>query len=172
MDLPRPRPLLSDCIARVGGEDWVFERIENGTTVSALARALGISRATLSKWLNAPEQKKRFLEAQGEAAYALAEESQDIVDKIRPEREGDELAKARLQIDVRRDRVKILNPAAFDKNTSLATAENIGELLVAALSAVAKRHEPAQVAATTEPLETEVVVEQKSLPLVTSQEQP
>ena len=157
LELPRSRPLLADCIARVGGEDWVFERIENGTTVSALARALGISRATLSKWLNAPEQKKRFLEAQGEAAYALAEESQDIVDKIRPEREGDELAKARLQIDVRRDRAKVLNPAVFDRNASLSTAENIGELLVAALQVVAQRHPPAQIPAMTEPLEAEVV---------------
>lgn len=155
LELPRPRPLLADCIARVGGEDWVFERIENGTTVSALARALGISRATLSKWLNHPDQKKRFLEAQAEAAYALTDESQDIADKIKPEREGDELAKAKLQIEVRRDRAEILNPNAFGKSQS--TAADLGELLVGALMAVAKRHEPAQVPATTEPLETEVV---------------
>lgn len=158
--------LVAAAVRARGGIDWLFEQIAEGHTVTALAKQLGVGRSALSMWLNRAERKARLLEAQQEAAFALTDESQEIADAIKPETGLDgttvivpmseAIAKARLQIDVRRERAAVLNREIFGKQAPRGD-NDLGEILVGALAAVAKRH--ALPPAKTEPLPTEVVPE-------------
>lgn len=158
---------VASAIRNRGGIDWLFEQIAEGQTITALAKQLGVGRTALSMWLNRPGRKERLIAAQQEGAYALTEESQYIADNIKPETGTDgttvivpmseALAKARIQIDVRRDRAAVLNREVFGKQAPREDSD-LGELLVGALVAVAKRHQP-QLPAATEPPPVEIVVE-------------
>lgn len=162
--------IVASAIRSRGGIDWLFEQIAEGQTITALARKLGVGRSALSMWLNRPERKKRLVAAQEDAAYALTDESQDIADDIKPVTGTDgttvivpmseAIAKARIQIDVRRERAAVLNREVFGKQAPRADSD-LGEILVGALTAVAKRHQPQLPPATTEPMLAEIVTEEK-----------
>lgn len=158
--------LVAAAVKNRGGTDWLFEQIAQGATISALARQLAVGRSALSMWLNKPERKQRLVAAQEEAAHALMDESQDIADDIKPETGADgttvivpmseAIAKARIQIDVRRERAAVLNREIFGKQAPRGDSD-LGEILVGALTAVAKRH--ALPPAKTEPMPAEIVTE-------------
>lgn len=159
--------LVAAAVRNRGGIDWLFDQIAQGRTISALARDLAIGRSALSMWLNKPERKERLVAAQQEAAYAITDEQQDIADGIKPETGIDgttvivpmseAIAKARLQIDVRRERAAVLNREIFGKQAPRGD-NDLGEILVGALTAVAKRH--ALPPAKTEPMPAEIVPDQ------------
>lgn len=170
MAYSQQREILESAIKARGGTDWLFEKLSEGRTIKALAAMLGVPRTSLSKWLNLGDRKKRLVEAQAEAAFAITEESQDIADEIKPVTGTDgttvivpmseAIAKARIQIDVRRERAAVLNREVFGR-AAPAADRDLGEILVGALTAVAKRHQPAQLSAARGPEPVEIVVEPK-----------
>lgn len=162
----RKRELLAAAIEQAGGWPWLFEQIATGRTVSELARQLGCARPVLAGWLTSPDKKKRLLAAQEEAAFAITEESQALADNVQPEPDvpmRDAVAKAKLQIEVRRDRAAVLNRAVFGRGESL-TGNDLGQVFVAALEAVARKRLPAptEPTAAVEPMVVEIVPNEKS----------
>lgn len=158
------RQLLTEAIERAGGPAWLFEQLATGRTVAELAQQLGFSRPLLSRWLNSPDKKKRLVAAQEEAAFAITEESQALADNVQPEPDvpmRDAVAKAKLQIEVRRDRAAVLNRAVFGRGESL-TGSDLGQVFVAALEAVARKRLPAPAMPTPalEPMVAEIVPEE------------
>jgi transcriptional regulator with XRE-family HTH domain len=86
-------------IEKAGGEDYVFSRVGNGETLTAIAKDLGVSRPLLSEWVNSAPRRDGYTLAKRLAASALAEQGLNIVDAAS---DPTEVPAAKLQSDYRR----------------------------------------------------------------------
>ncbi len=130
---PVRRRLLA-AIQRAGGWPAVLERIENGETVTQIARSFNVSRSFFARLLHEDRDRHEAVrEARKAAADALVEEAMEIVDNANPVR--DELQKAKLRADLRVWLASKFNREQYSDKQRAPVEVSIGELHLAALRA-------------------------------------
>jgi hypothetical protein len=120
---------LEDTIELMGGDQWVFERLAGGATVTQLAKALGVSRGVLSWWCNSDCRKDAYLRARKSGAAALAEDSLAIADNAKPI----DVQVARLRVEHRRWMASKLDPDRWETQKGPAIQVNVANLHIDAL---------------------------------------
>ena len=79
-------PIKQRDMARIDetGEAYIFQRLENGATLTAIARELGVRLAYLSTWCNREERRAEYKQARKLGAASLAADGLEIVDEATP----------------------------------------------------------------------------------------
>jgi transposase-like protein len=133
---PVRQRLLKD-IEASGGWPAVLERIENGETITKIARSFNVSRGFFARLLHEDGGRSESVtRARKAAANALVEEAVEIVDSASPTR--DELQHAKLRSDSRLWLASKLDREQYGDRGQVPVQVNIGELHLTALQAAAR----------------------------------
>lgn len=73
---------LSAAIEKLGGDEYIFDRVADGEPMRAIAETFGYSRGMIYTWIKAggPEREAGFRAAREAAAHTLVEDSGEILD--------------------------------------------------------------------------------------------
>lgn len=136
------------------GEDWLFEKMADGETVSACAKEVGVSRQMLYLWVHQrPEREQAFKQARKLAAHALVDDAVEILDaakasdstlarerarfrqwmasKMNRESYGEEKAQVAVNLSV-----GMLHLTAVQDREARLQREKVGELVVEPVESV------------------------------------
>jgi hypothetical protein len=127
------RKHIVETLELVGGEDYVFSRLAEGTPVARIAEELNVSRGMLYWWCNCEERKPAYRRARQAAAAALAEEGLAIADSATPK----DAKVAALRIDQRRWLASLMDRENWSPNKGAQVQINVANLHLGAL-----RHQP------------------------------
>lgn len=130
--------ILTDVAAK-GGADYLHERIASGTTVAALGKEYGASRAYISRTLNAvPEYKTALEAAREEAADALVEEGLELVDALNANSTANEISVTREQVTHRKFMAGSFNQNRYGTRPQNNVTISIGDMHLSALKKISK----------------------------------
>ncbi len=118
-------------IQQRGGFAPIFEHIVDGKPVKWIAEQYGVSRALMSKVLNAPERKPLLREARIASASSHAEDATEIADQMAPDKNA--AAKARVQVAHRQWLAQSLDRDQFGKQADVQITQNFGTLYLDSL---------------------------------------
>lgn len=125
----RVRRELEEWIDVCGGQEWLFDRISEGESLSQLARELGTTRPQLSRWCNEACRQAAYRHARRDSAGALVDRGMEIIDGTH----WRETQKARNQAEYRKWLAGVYNDEyATDKGKPGQTI-NIEQLHIGAL---------------------------------------
>lgn len=122
------------------GEDWVFERIMAGRTVSSIQKEIDIGHRIFYSWLHGgPKATRdetrwtRYQEARRIASDTLADETLQIADDCAT---AEEVAVAKLKIDTRKWLAGAMNPESYGNRPSTQVSVSLGDMHIQALKDV------------------------------------
>ncbi|MEX2575434.1 MAG: hypothetical protein WD382_02165 [Halofilum sp. (in: g-proteobacteria)] len=138
---PNKRKALKS-ITVAGGEDFIFARVAEGTTLKALAEELGVSRQFLSTWCNADARRDTYARARREAALSHAEDGLQIVDQATPET----AQVAKLQADFRRWMAARMDPPAWGEGKAAQVNIDLRQLHLEAVKEISRQDRAARAA--------------------------
>jgi transposase-like protein len=117
-----------------GHADFIFDELDAGQTQSAIARQIGVMQSSLSRWLNANQERKQSLaESRTHASHKLAEETLAIADEAANAGSAHEVAAAKLRIETRRHLAGVWNREQYGEQKAGQVVVNIGALHLDAL---------------------------------------
>lgn len=122
------------------GEDFIFERVMAGRTITSIQKEVQIGNRVFYTWLHGgpkatrdPSRWDRYKEARRIAADTLAEECLDIADStVDPEQVGI----SKLKIQTRQWLASAMNPETFGNQQSTQVNVNLGDMHIQALKDV------------------------------------
>ena len=125
-------------IASMGGDDFVFGRIEDGATITAVAKEIGCSRGWLSGWwMKGPGRKERLKEAKRAAAVLIHEDAGEIPEQLKNLDKADltpaRVAVAKLEYEHVMGRLRAYDPDTYGEKQATVNVLNVGELHLDAL---------------------------------------
>lgn len=130
--------ILKD-VEEKGGADYLHERIASGTTVAALGKEYGASRAYISRTLNAvPEYKTALEGAREEAADAIVEQGLEMVDSLSADSTTNEISATREKVNYRRFMAGSLNQNKYGTRPQNNVTISIGDMHLSALKKISK----------------------------------
>lgn len=150
-----------------GGWSAIFQRIADGETLTKIAKAYNCSDSWLCHQLrDDPKRRELYIAARKEAARALVDQAQDIVDDATVDR--DALMKAKMQAEHRRWTAARYDREQFGETPNQQVAETVGNLL---LDALRRRSVPSSTPVTAEiiPDEAKDTERKQLVPPVTGQ---
>ena len=121
------RPKLAVCarkIASLGGEEWVLDQIRAGTTRTAIARDLGVTRGLFYTWV---KSVKGFVDRMKEAdiigAEAVFDHSTEVLEELAGQTDlmPVDVQLARARSDNAMKRAAALDPDRFSPKKEAAT---------------------------------------------------
>jgi transposase-like protein len=117
-----------------GYAEFIFDELDKGETQSAIAREIGVMQSSLSRWLNANQERKQSLaESRAHASHRLAEETLAIADEAANAGSAHEVAAAKLRIETRRHLAGVWNREQYGEQQRGQVVVNIGALHLDAL---------------------------------------
>jgi hypothetical protein len=133
------------------GEHTLLEKIASGSTMSGLAKDLGISNLSLYHWIKKdPERQERFAQARSIAADQWAEECLDIADQS----DGVSANADRLKVETRKWLAGVTNPDKYRPAAATTAVQvNVNQMHLDALRQLNLGHrEQTTIEITSEPI--------------------
>jgi len=131
---------LCRTIEERGGDEYVFGRLLDGETFTAIAKSLNVSVNTLYRWKDhSPARKAAFEQMRTDRAHTFAEGSVDIADELVTKRDadGNPIPPSREDIAAAKQRIKVRQWLSGVTNSQYRKADttivNIGALHLDAL---------------------------------------
>ena len=119
-------------ILEAKGEEWFFEQIVEGNTVSKIATELNIGQRAIYFWLHRTDERwKLFQEAKALSAHTLADEALAIAD----ESTNDTARGDRMRVDVRRWMAESRNRQEYGQQPAVQITTTINSIHLQALDA-------------------------------------
>jgi len=121
------RPKLRDLTNKIddlGGIEWFCGEIENGKTITKLAKELDVSPYLVYSYLKKGNNKEQFEESRRRSAHTMVDESRDLIDDAT----CDNIAVRREQAKNRQWCAEKFNREAYGQTTQPAVQVNIGAL--------------------------------------------
>jgi transcriptional regulator with XRE-family HTH domain len=113
-------------------EGLIWELLDEGKTHKQIADVLGCMRSSVTRWLNATQERKQaHADSRVHASEGLAESALEIADDLAGASK-EEIAAAKLQIETRQWLAAVWNRDRYGKDTA-AVQINIGSLHLEAL---------------------------------------
>lgn len=123
------RRQTAEVVAANGGIEAALEKIAAGTTVTQVARDLGVPVTSLSDLLRKPELMDRYVTAKKAGADAFIEKGIQAVESATPQ----DAAVAKLQWDMYKYMAQRLDPDNWDDKKQPSVNISIGDLHLDAL---------------------------------------
>ncbi len=148
------------------GEDWLFERMADGKTVTACAKEVGVSRQMLYLWVHQrPEREQAFKQARKLAAHALVDDAVQILDDAK----ASESTLARERAKFRQWMASKMNRESYgEEKAQVAVNLSVGMLHLTAVQNREARLKAAADELVVEPAVESVEVSQAKLELPTA----
>ena len=129
-DLKAEVSKCSKMIHANGGEDAVWQWLEEGLTVLSVCQRLGVSASAMDRWVNRGGEERRaaYARARARGAQSLAEQTISIADEATPQ----DVQVAKLRIEQRWKMASKLNPTDFGDRPAEINI-NLGDVTLAAL---------------------------------------
>ena len=113
-------------------EPDIWTMLDEGKTHRQIGEQLGVMRSTVTRWLNANEERKQALaDSRAHAADGIAEETLEIADATEGGSKED-IASAKLRIETRQHLAAVWNKPKYGKDQA-GVVINIGSLHLDAL---------------------------------------
>lgn len=138
------RPFLRKVNARIeelGGDDWFFSMVGEGTPLREIAEEVGCSRGYLYVWLDQrptkEERRARYRAARRRSAEALEEEGREVLDDLAGDRgvSSAEVSLARSRANYRQWQAKVRDREQYGDRPGVEVNLSVGDLHLGALKA-------------------------------------